>query len=188
MEIHTQISDLLNLWWCDTDTYLAQDAVLNYHAFFNSMYQTEEFRFLIYQLVSEMKSEIKHAEMLTITVMKEFNSHKRPFALFETKTLIILHLQEEREISALLIEIVAMRDWRKQLKCVCGRGQGKFCSSRTTYCSTAPHLGASSSAQNSSSHCHTGSSAPQLTLEPQSRGVTRRPIWGQRVATGGQSR
>lgn len=65
-----------------------------------------------------MKSEIKHAGMLTTTIMKVFNSDKRPLVLFETKILIIFHLQE-RKISALLIEIVAMRDWRKQQKCVC---------------------------------------------------------------------
>lgn len=86
----------------------------------------KEFRFLIYQLVSEMKSEIKHAEMLTITIMKVFNSDKRPFALFETKILIIFHLLEEREMSVLLTEIVARRGWRKQQKCLCSRGQGKL--------------------------------------------------------------
>lgn len=57
----------------------------------------KEFRFLIYQLVSEMQSEIKHAEMLTITIMKVLNSDKQPFAVLETKTLVIFHLQEERE-------------------------------------------------------------------------------------------
>lgn len=200
MEIHTQVVfplqdsfisfwDLLNFRWCQhriqTHTLyemLCLTIILSLIPCTQLM--EKEFRFLIYQLVNEMKGEIKHAEMLTITIIKVFNSDKRPFALFETKTLIIFHLQEEREISALLTEIVAMRGWKKQQKCLCSRRQGKFCSNRTMNCSTAPHLGVSIPAQSCSSPWHTGSSAPQPTpgapVQPQSSWMARR-IPGGRV-------
>jgi len=50
--------------------------------------------------------------MLTITIMKMFNSIRWPFAPFETTTLIIFHLQEEGEISSfeVLIAIVLVMD------------------------------------------------------------------------------
>lgn len=60
--------------------------------------------------VSEMKSEIKHAEMLTSTVMKVFNSEKEPFALFKTKVLIMFHLQEESLLFSLSIFLSPLFD------------------------------------------------------------------------------
>lgn len=102
----------------DTDKHLVQEVVSIMLSLIPcTKLMVKEFRSLIYQLASEMNSEIKHAEMLTITVMKVSNSDKRPLALFETKILDHI-LFAGGEISALLIEIVAMRDWRKQQKCV----------------------------------------------------------------------
>lgn len=45
-----------------------------------------------------MKSEIKHAEVLPITIIRVFNSDKQPFAWFETKILNIF-AGGDREIS-----------------------------------------------------------------------------------------
>lgn len=80
----------------------------------------KDFRFLVFHLVSEMKSEIKHAEMLPITIIRVFNSDKQPFAWFETKILNIL-AGGDREINIIDRNSCHERQ-EKQLRCVCVGG------------------------------------------------------------------